>query len=437
MGRKITKLAVSEPIPTRKKVAAYARVSCGKDEMLHSLAAQVSYYKEYIQSQSGWDFAGVYADEAVTGTKDNRAEFSRMLADCQSGKIDRVITKSISRFARNTVTLLETVRSLGELDIDVFFEEQNLHTASADGELLLTILASYAQEESRSVSENCKWRIRKDYQEGKLTGGVHMYGYDFRDGMLVVNPQEAEVVRMIFADYLSGMGRNAMMRKLIRLGIPTKLGGRWAENTVASILSNEKVVGDLCLQKGFIADHLTKQKRVNRGELPKYYVEGAHEAIIGRETFDAVQAEVARRAHASKPASKEPRSEFSGMIRCGRCGANFTRKINAIGTKYAKANWACATYTTHGKELCAAKRIPEDILRLKCAEALGSNTYDAADFTNMVTAITIPEDGLLVFTFKDGLQRTILWENHSRRDSWTAEMKSKAKDAAKRRFGNG
>ena len=125
------------------------------------------------------------------------------------------------------------------------------------------------------------------------------------------------------------------------------------------------------------------------------------------------------------------------MIHCGRCGANFTRKINAIGTKYAKANWACATYTTHGKELCAAKRIPEDILRLKCAEALGSNTYDAADFTNMVTAITIPEDGLLVFTFKDGLQRTILWENHSRRDSWTAEMKSKAKDAAKRRFGNG
>ena len=188
MGRKITKLAVSEPIPTRERVAAYARVSCGKDEMLHSLAAQVSYYKEFIQSQSGWDFAGVYADEAVTGTKDNRVEFVRMLADCQSGKIDRVITKSISRFARNTVTLLETVRGLGELGIDVFFEEQNLHTASADGELLLTILASYAQEESRSVSENCKWRIRKDYQEGKLTGGVHMYGYDFRDGMLVVNP---------------------------------------------------------------------------------------------------------------------------------------------------------------------------------------------------------------------------------------------------------
>ena len=437
MGRKITKLAVSEPIPTRKKVAAYARVSCGKDEMLHSLAAQVSYYKEYIQSQSGWDFAGVYADEAVTGTKDNRAEFSRMLADCQSGKIDRVITKSISRFARNTVTLLETVRSLGELDIDVFFEEQNLHTASADGELLLTILASYAQEESRSVSENCKWRIRKDYQEGKLTGGVHMYGYDFRDGMLVVNPQEAEVVRMIFADYLSGMGRNAIMRKLIRLGVPTKLGGRWAENTVASILTNEKVVGDLCLQKGFISDHLTKQKRVNRGELPKYYVEGAHDAIIDRATFDAVQAEVARRAPKCKPASKEPRSEFSGMIRCARCGASFIRKINAIGTKYAKVNWACATYTTQGKDHCAAKRIPEDILQLKCAEALGSNAYNAADFMARVAAITIPEDGVLVFTFKDGTQVTIPWEKHSRRDSWTDEMKSKAKVAAKRRLGNG
>ena len=437
MGRKITKLALSEPIPTRKRVAAYARVSSGKDEMLHSLAAQVSYYKEYIQSQPGWTFAGVFADEAVTGTKDNRAEFVRLLADCQLGIIDMVITKSISRFARNTVTLLETVRALGELGIDVFFEEQNLHTASADGELLLTILASYAQEESRSVSENCKWRIRKDYQEGKLTGGVHMYGYDFHDGTLVVNPQEADVVRMIFVDYLSGMGRNAIMRKLIRLGIPTKLGGRWAENTVASILSNEKVVGDLCLQKGFITDHLTKQKRVNHGELPKYYVEGAHEAIIDRSTFDAVQVEVARRTHKSKPTSKEPRSEFSGIIRCGRCGANFTRKINGIGTKYAKANWACATYTTHGKEHCAAKRIPEDILRQKCAEALESNTYSAAAFTSRVAAITIPEDGVLVFTFKDGAQKTILWEKHSRRDSWTDEMKSKAKDAAMRRFGNG
>jgi len=227
------------------------------------------------------------------------------------------------------------------------------------------------------------------------------------------------------------------MRKLIRLGIPTKLGGRWAENTVASILTNEKVVGDLCLQKGFIADHLTKQKRVNRGELPKYYVEGAHEAVIDRATFDAVQAEVVRRACKCKPTSKEPRCEFSGIIRCGRYGANFTRKINGIGTQYAKANWACATYTTHGKEHCAAKRIPEDILRQKFAEALGSNAYDADDFIARVAAITIPEDGVLVFTFKDGTQKTILWEKHSRRDSWTDEMKSKAKDAAKRRLGNG
>jgi len=221
------------------------------------------------------------------------------------------------------------------------------------------------------------------------------------------------------------------------LGVPTKLGGRWAENTVASILSNEKVVGDLCLQKGFISDHLTKQKRVNRGELPKYYVEGAHEAVIDRVTFDAVQAEVARRAHENKPAKKEAHCEFSGIIHCGRCGANFNRKINGIGTPYAKANWACATYTTHGKDYCAAKRIPEDILRQKCAEALGSSAYNTADFMARVAAITIPEDGVLVLTFKDGTQKTILWEKHSRRDSWTDEMKSKAKDAAKRRLGNG
>lgn len=166
-------------------------------------------------------------------------------------------------------------------------------------------------------------------------------------------------------------------------------------------------------------------------------MEGAHEAVIDRSTFDAVQAEVARRAHECKPARKELRSEFCGMIRCGRCGANFTRKTNAIGTKYAKANWACATYTTHGKDHCAAKRIPEDILRLKCAEALGSNTYSATEFMARVAAIMIPTDGVLIFTFKDGTQKTILWEKHSRRDSWTDEMKSKAKDAAKRRRGNG
>ena len=228
MGKKITKIEALCALPTRKRVAAYARVSCSKDEMLRSLAAQVSFYSERIQSRPDWEYAGVYADEALTGTKDNRPEFGRLLTDCRAGKIDLVLTKSISRFARNTVVLLETVRELKELGTDVYFEEQNIHTKSADGELMLTILAGYAQEESRSVSENCKWRVRKDFIEGTYTGFIRMYGFDFRAGKLSVNQQEAAVVRMIFDDYLSGMGKNAIMKKLRSLDIPTKLGGHWA-----------------------------------------------------------------------------------------------------------------------------------------------------------------------------------------------------------------
>ena len=180
-------------IPKLTRVAAYARVSSGKDAMLHSLSAQVSYYSELIQNHSGWQYVGVYADEALTGTKDNRENFQRLLADCRDGKVDLVITKSISRFARNTVTLLQTVRELKNMGVDVFFEEQNIHSLSADGELMLTILASYAQEESLSASENQKWRIRRNFENGMPWNGT-MLGYRYEDGTLVVEPTEAEIV---------------------------------------------------------------------------------------------------------------------------------------------------------------------------------------------------------------------------------------------------
>ncbi len=237
-------------------------------------------------------------------------------------------------------TLLETVRNLKEHDIDVYFEEQNIHTESADGELMLTILASYAQEESRSVSENCKWRIRNDFKEGKPSNNIRIYGYDYKKGHLTIIPEEAEVVRMIFADYLSGMGKNVIMKKLTRLGIPAKTGGRWSESTIGSILTNEKFIGDMRLQKGFVSDHITKQIKPNRGELPMYYVEGTHEAIIDKETFEMVQSEIERRAAQSHHPKTKTLSEFSSIIHCTRCGANFCKKVNGIGTKYAKVTWA-------------------------------------------------------------------------------------------------
>lgn len=206
MGRKVTRVAFNVPeIPKKKNVAAYCRVSSGKDAMLHSLAAQVSYYSELIQSHGEWEYAGVYADEAKTGTKDTRENFVRLLSDCRAGKIDLILTKSISRFARNTVTLLETVRELKLMGVDVYFEEQNIHSMSTDGEFMLTILASYAQEESRSASENQKWRIKKNFEEGKPWSST-LLGYRNVNGRFEIVPEEAQTVRMIFDWYLEGLG---------------------------------------------------------------------------------------------------------------------------------------------------------------------------------------------------------------------------------------
>jgi len=248
-------------------------------------------------------------------------------------------------------------------------------------------------------------------------------------------------VRMIYSDYLSGLGRNAIMKKLIRLGIPTKCGGRWTEYRIRYFLTNEKYIGDTCLQKGYVTDHVTKNRKVNRGELSKFYVEGSHEAIIDRVTFEAVQEEMARRVARVNTSSKikasslmnslkktvRAHSEFTGMIHCGRCGANFQRKINNIGTPYAQVNWACATYTYHGKQMCGAKRIREDVLKVKCAEVLGLTEYNPDVFSAKVASISVPDDGVLVFTVKDGTEQMVLWEYPSRRDSWTDEMRAVAK----------
>jgi len=305
---KIKEISSSQPTPSRKNVAAYARVSDGKEEMLHSLAAQVSAYSELIQSRSDWNYRGVYADEALTGTKDNRPEFQRLLTDCRTGLIDIVITKSISRFARNTVTLLATVRELKTLGIDVFFEEQKIHSLSAEGELMLTILAGYAQEESRSCSENVKWKIRKDFERGKPSTGK-MLGYRMKYGVLTVVPEEAEIVRQIFKDYLSGMGVLAIQKKLMNQGIILSMTG------ISCILRNEKHKGDMLLQKTLITDHVSKKQIRNDGRLPQFYVSGSHEPIISSAIFDAAQEEIARRAERYRAKTfPKKQYELTGLI---------------------------------------------------------------------------------------------------------------------------
>lgn len=412
----------------RKRVAAYARVSSDKDAQLHSLSAQVSYYNSYIGSREDWEFAGVYADEALTGTKDNRPEFQRMLTDCRDGKIDMIITKSITRFARNTVTLLATIRELRDLGIDVYFEKENIHTLSADGELMITLLAAYAQEESYNVSENQKWRIRRMFEQGRPNTG-RMLGYRLKNDVLQIVPEEAEIVKMIFNDYLSGMGKNAIMKKLVRMGVPTLSGGQWRESTVLGILTNEKYTGDMLLQKTYRLDHISKKVMVNRGEKRKYFVENSHEPIIDKDTFAKVQQELARRAEKFQPnAPFSSEYPFTGLIRCGFCGGYFRRKIANAGSKYAKPVWICNTFNTYGKDICSAQQIPEKILIEKTSEVLGTAGWDRETLLSYISEIWVPEHNLLMYVFRDGSTEEVAWQNPSRRESWSDEMKQTARE---------
>lgn len=433
--RKITKIERTiQKLVRRKRVAAYARVSSGKDAQLHSLSAQVSYYNSYIGSRGDWELIGIYADEALTGTKDSRPEFQRLLADCRAGKVDMVITKSLTRLARNTVTLLETVRELKSLDIDIFFEKENIHTLSADGELMLTLLASFAQEESRSASENVKWRIRKRFEQGLATNGSTL-GYRFDNGTFCIIPEEAEIVRQIFMDVLSGMGINAIVKKMNRLGIPAKRGGLWSETTIKNILHNEKYAGDLLLQKYYHLDYISKKTVKNHGELPQYFVKDSHEPIVSREIFEQAQQELERRMKKFN-IRKEPYGIhiFTGLIHCMLCNKNFRHKIANAGQNCEKPVWCCATFNTRGKNVCPSQQIPESILVAKTSEVLGFTDWDRETLLEHITEIQVPGHNRLVYVFKDGHTQEITWQNPSRRESWTEEMRQKARERQLKRI---
>ena len=412
------------------RTAAYARVSSSKDAMLHSLSAQVSYYNKLIQSNPEWLFCGVYADEALTGTKDNRENFQRLLSECRAGRIDLIITKSISRFARNTVTLLETVRELKELGVDVYFEEQNIHSISPDGEFMLTLLGSYAQEESYSASENQKWRIHKDFKQGRL-GSITMLGYErSNDGTLIIVPEEAEIVRMIFNDFLGGMGKNAIANKLNELNILTKNGCQWTSEAIRRILNNEKYCGDLMLQKFYSENHITKRKMVNNGVLRMIQVEDAHPAIIDKETFLRVQELLkAKQDYFTPDKPTNVTYPFTGMIHCGCCGKYYRRKVQKYRTL-----WICWTYNARGKKFCPeSKQIPEDILYDKVCEVLQLDEFDNEVFQSEIENILVSKPNVLTFLFKDGHEQTVRWLDHSRTEAWTPEMRKKAAEHSKKR----
>lgn len=378
----------------------------GTDHMLHSLAAQVSYYSDMIQRNTEWEYAGVYADKDQTGTKDNRPEFQRLLKDCRNGQIDMVIVKSISRLARNTLTLLNTVRELKELEIDIFFEEQNIHTMSEAGEMMLSLFAVCAHEESKNVSENIKWRKRNDMKNGK-TKPQAVYGYDVVDGVLVINEEQAEVIREMYRLYLDGMGFKGIANYLNKKGIPSPAGtSNWRDSVVNHLMGNERMRGNVLHQVSFTEDYLTKKQRLNRGELPMYLQIDTHEGIVSDEIFEKAKAERERRSRVGG-LNEYVGLAFRKKIRCP-CGMHFFH--TRAGRKWwIQPSWRCNGHDKRNSAVCSAKDIPQDILMKVSAEVLGLEEFDSDVFLERVEEIFVPENYKLVFIMKDGTKVERKW----------------------------
>lgn len=357
----------------KRRVAAYARVSTEYEEQQSSFKNQVEYYTSYIKSRADWEFAGMYTDDGISGTNTKKREgFNKMIQDALAGHIDLIITKSVSRFARNTVDSLTTVRKLKAKGIEIYFEKENIWTLDSKGELLITIMSSLAQEESRSISENVTWGHRKRFAAGKGSLAYsHFLGYDKgEDGKMVINPEQAETVREIYRLFLAGYAYHTIGRKLEEQKIPTPAGKtKWSPSTIMSILKNEKYKGDALLQKGFTVDFLTKKMKKNEGEVPQYYVEGDHEAIISPETFDLVQEEMKKRKRGRTKHSGL--TIFSSKIICGECGSAFGPKVWHSTDKYRRTIYRCNHKFQNGKK-CNTPYVTEEEIKEKFIEALNA-----------------------------------------------------------------
>lgn len=422
--RKISKVERTEPIlKPRKKVAAYARVSMESDRLAHSLSAQVSYYSALIQKNPEWEYAGVYADNGISGTGTaKRSEFNRMLADCEAGKIDIILCKSISRFARNTVDLLKTVRHLKGIGVEIRFEKENINSLSGDGEFMLTILASFAQEESRSISENVKWGTRKRFEKGIPNGKFRIYGYRWEGDGLVIVPKEAEIVKRIFQNFLDGKSRLETEREFAAEGITTREGCRWVDSNIKVVLTNVTYTGNLLLQKEYVESPITHKKKKNRGELPQYYVENTHPAIIDKSTFDYVQSEIARRRELGCFANKALNlSCFTSKLKCANCGRSYVRSARKRG-QYVL--WTCGSKKGRGKISCGAKDVPEEQLKRICCEVLKIDEFDSDTFSERIEQVTIIGRNTMKFQFYDGSIAETKWKTTAKQDMWTPERKA-------------
>ena len=345
-----------------EKVAAYCRVSTDSSDQLNSYRTQIGYYTNFIAQHPGWELVDIYADEGITGTSlEKRDEFKRMLADCRSGKITRILVKSVSRFARNTLELIETTRGLKDLGVVVVFEEQGIDTAQMLGEMQLTLLAMAAQEESTSISKNMRWSIQKRMDAGTYLGNTAPYGYRLEDGQLKIEETEATVVRRIFEMRLSGMGQVAITQELNRKRIQPRDGKPWTVYRVRYILSNERYIGDSLFQKKYIADPLSHKSVRNHGERDQYYIHNTHEGIISRENFQKVQESFQNQ---SPRRSKTPHL-FVHRILCPQCGCHY-RYIRSSGKPY----WGHASQSEI-EPSCKDIRLPEESIQAAFVNLLG------------------------------------------------------------------
>ena len=375
-------------VPTKRKVAAYARVSTDSDEQFTSYEAQIDYYTQYIKRNPNWEFVEVYTDEGISGTNTKKRDgFNRMIDDALMGKIDLIVTKSVSRFARNTVDSLVAVRKLKENGTEVFFEKENIYTFDGKGELLITIMSSLAQEESRSLSENITWGQRKRFSDGKVSMPYKRFlGYKKgTDGTPEIVPEEAEIVRDIYRMFISGKSASAIAKILTerKVATPAKKE-KWQTQTVESILKNEKYKGAALLQKSFTVDFLQKKTKVNEGEVPQYYVENSHPAIIEPEEWERVQLELARRKNSGNRTLCG--SPFSGKIICGDCGEIYGSKVWHSNSQYRRTIWQCNA-KFKGDKKCTTPHLYEDDIKELFVVALSKL---------MVNREALLEDGRLI-----------------------------------------
>lgn len=360
----------------KKQTGAYCRVSSEKEMQLNSFEAQVNYYTEYINQHEDWELVKIYADEGITGTNTKRRSgLKDMLRDCRNKKLDLIICKSISRMGRNTADLLKIVRETRELGVDIFFENENIHTLGSGGEFLITVFASLAQDTSRQISENVVWGQDKAMRKGTIFGNGSIMGYDLVDKKLVINQEQAKTVTRVFDLFLDGYGIRTIAKQLEAEGHKTATGkNKWNPVSIRAMLDNEKYCGHLLLGKSYTQDYLTHKRIKNRGEKVKYLFtsddngESCVPPIISVEKFQAAQKELERRRNIADPNVDEHRSRYSsrhalsGKIKCGKCGATFRRCVWNRGKPYERIAWSCTTYMERGKAHCDNTSVPQDII---------------------------------------------------------------------------